>query len=90
MKYLALDTNIYLDMIVSRNKSHKPEAYEQMKKLLDYGEIRAVVPSIIIREVNRHIENEIEKINSHLKLIKKNVESLYWINNVEEMQIFKS
>ncbi|GEL05464.1 PIN domain-containing protein [Rummeliibacillus stabekisii] len=89
MKYLALDTNIYLDMVVSRNKSHKPEAYAQMKKLLDYGEITLVVPAIVIREVNRHINNEIEKINSHLKLVKKNVESLYWINNIDEMKIFK-
>lgn len=89
MKYLALDTNIYLDMVVSRNRSHKPEAYRQMKKLLDFGEIKLVVPTIVIREVNRHINNEIEKINSHLKLVKKNVESLYWINNIDEMQIFK-
>ncbi|KMP14880.1 PIN domain-containing protein [Bacillus paranthracis] len=89
MKYLSLDTNIYLDMVVSRNKSHTPDAYEQMKKLLDYGEIKLVVPSIVIREVDRHINNEIEKINAHLKLIKKNVDSLYWINNVEEMKLFK-
>ena len=89
MKYLSLDTNIYLDMVVSRNQTHKPEAYEQMKKLLDYGEIKLVVPSIVRREVERHINSEIEKIYTHLKIVKKNVESLYWINNINEMKIYK-
>ena len=89
MKYLALDTNIYLDMVVSRNPSHKPEAYNQMKRLLDYGEIKLVVPSIVRREVERHINSEIEKIYAHLKVVKKNVESLYWINNIDEMKIYR-
>ncbi|CEP83714.1 Uncharacterised protein [[Clostridium] sordellii] len=35
MKYLMLDTNIY--MVVSRNGSHKADSYYQLKKLLDYG-----------------------------------------------------
>ncbi|WP_053361369.1 PIN domain-containing protein [Bacillus sp. FJAT-27251] len=88
MKYLALDTNIYLDMVVSRNKSHKSESYNQMQKLLDYGEIRLLVPAVIITEVKRHLDQEIEKIYEELKRIKKSVEGLYWINNVEEMRAF--
>ncbi|MGN7942247.1 PIN domain-containing protein [Virgibacillus sp. 6R] len=88
MKYLALDTNIYLDMVVSRNKGHKSESYNQMQKLLDFGEIRLLVPSIIITEVKRHLDTEIEKIFNELKDIKKRVEGLYWINNVEEMRAF--
>lgn len=90
MKYLALDTNIYLDMVVSRNKSHKSESYYQMLKLLDYGEIRLLVPSVIITEVKRHIDHEINKIYENLKRIKKSVDSLYWINNVEEMKAFST
>lgn len=88
MKYLALDTNIYLDMIVSRDRSHKPEAYDQMKRLLDFHEIKLVVPTVVIREIDRNLHNEIKKINDHLKMIKKHLETLYWINNVDEMMLF--
>ena len=35
MKYLMLDTNIYIDMVVARNGSHKADSYYQLKKLLD-------------------------------------------------------
>lgn len=89
MKYLALDTNIYLDMVVSRDRTHESDSYNQMEKLLDYGEIKLIVPAIVITEINRNLNNEIEKVFQHLKSIKKSVNELYWINNVEEMKIFK-
>ncbi|MBU8589220.1 DUF4935 domain-containing protein [Priestia megaterium] len=89
MKYILIDTNMYIDMLVARNSSHKPDSYNHMIKLLDYGEIKLIVPKIIITEVRRHINNEINKVENHLKMIDKNVKDLYWINHVDEIELFK-
>ncbi|MCY9105897.1 PIN domain-containing protein [Bacillus atrophaeus] len=89
MKYLMIDTNIYIDMIVARTKSHKPESYYHLMKLLDYGEIRLIVPKIVITEVFRHLDNEVNKIGNIINGIKNNINSLYWVNNVEEIDQFK-
>lgn len=88
MKYLMLDTNIYIDMVVARNKSHKADSYHQLKKLLDYGEIKLIVPKIVITEVYRHIENEITKVGLSISEIKKRTNDLYWINHSEELKKF--
>ncbi|AUN14324.1 PIN domain-containing protein [Paraclostridium sordellii] len=66
MKYLMLDTNIYIDMVVSRNGSHKADSYYQLKKLLDYEQIRLLVPKIVITEVFRHIDNDIDKVGHYI------------------------
>lgn len=71
MKYLMLDTNIYMDMVVARNGSHKADSYYQLKKLLDYGQIKLIVPKIVITEVFRHIDNEIGKVGLPLTRLKK-------------------
>lgn len=83
-----LDTNIYIDMVVSRNGSHKAESYYQLKKLLDYGEIKLIVPRIVITEVFRHIDNEIDKVGYSINEMKKRANDLYWINNSEELEKF--
>lgn len=88
MKYLFLDTNIYLDSIVLRNKSNKAEIYEYLIKLLEYGEIRLIVPEIVINEVFNHVDNEINKIGDNLKEIRSRAKGLYWINHVEELKSF--
>ena len=88
MKFLMLDTNIYINMMVARDKSHKAESYEQLKKLLEYGEIKLIVPKIVITEVFRHIDNEIDKVGKAVEDIKGKVNNLYWINNSEALKIF--
>ncbi len=90
MKYLMLDTNIYIDMVVSRNKAHKPESYKNLKDLLDTGEIRLLVPKIVINETLRHFDDEIEKLESKAKSIKKILKSTYWLNNTVELEKFNS
>lgn len=88
MKYLMLDTNIYIDMIVSRNGDHKPESYSQLLKLLNYGEIKLIVPKIVITEVFRHLNTEIEKIGKAIGDIRSKANKLYWVNHVEELERF--
>ncbi|MDM5296387.1 PIN domain-containing protein [Peribacillus simplex] len=88
MKYLMIDTNIYIDMVVARNQSHKPESYNHLMKLLNYGEIRVIVPKIVITEIFRHLDNEIDKISQAIKGIKGTINSLYWVNNIKEIEQF--
>lgn len=89
MKYLMLDTNIYIDMIVSREQSHKPETYNQLIKLLDFGEIKLIVPNIVITELYRHIDDTINKIGIDIDKIKKMSSELNWFNNVEALKQFR-
>ncbi|MDZ5609137.1 PIN domain-containing protein [Bacillus pseudomycoides] len=88
MKYLMLDTNIYIDMLVARYQAHKPESYRHLMKLLNHGEVRLIVPNIVKTEVFRHLDNEICKIGNTIKGIKSKINSLYWINHIEEIEQF--
>lgn len=89
MKYLMLDTNIYIDMIVARSKSHKSNSYDYLKKLLEHGEITLLVPKIVKTEVFRYIDSEISKVGTRLSKIKKEFEGAYWFNHTEELEWFE-
>lgn len=88
MKYLLLDTNIYIDMIVSRENSHIPESYSNLKDILYFTDTILLVPNIIKHELFRHIENEIEKIGKDLNNSKHIIDKLYWINESSELKEF--
>ena len=88
MKYLLIDTNIYLNMIIARDQSHKPESYDYLLNLLNHGEVRLLVPEIVKTEVYRHLNKEVDKIEETLKGAKTTIEKLYWINNNDELNKF--
>ena len=90
MKYLLLDTNIYIDMIVSRESSHKPESYYNLEKILNFTDTKLLVPKIVKHELFRHIENEIEKIGRNLNKSKHIINDLYWINETSELNEFNN
>jgi hypothetical protein len=85
MKYLFLDTNIYIDMIVSRNSSHSADSYELLKMLLDFDQIKILVPAIIETEIKRHIASEIQNIGTLVQEARRSIDKVYWINHVEEI-----
>lgn len=76
-------------MFVCRDQSHKAESYNHLIKLLNYGEIRVIIPNIVMTEVFRHLNSEIDKIGTEIGNIKTKTNNLYWINNVEELEKFK-
>lgn len=88
MKYLFLDTNIYLDMVVYRNKENPPRSYDYLLKLLEFDQVKLIIPKIVIAEVKRHLEDEIDKVGENLKGVKNGVENMYWISNTEDIQNF--
>lgn len=85
MKYLFLDTNIYIDMIVSRNSSNSADSYEQLKMLLDHNQVKILVPSIIEAEVKRHIASEVKNVGNLMQEARRSIDNIYWINHVEEL-----
>ncbi|NRT87284.1 PIN domain-containing protein [Clostridium beijerinckii] len=88
MKYLMVDTNIYIDMVVSRNGNHKADSFNQLMKLLEYNEVKLIVPKIVITEVFRHISNEIDKVGKSINEMKSKAKGLYWINHIDELERF--
>ncbi|AOY53681.1 PIN domain-containing protein [Clostridium perfringens] len=88
MKYLLLDTNIYVDMIISRDKIHNANLFENFLKLLDSKKIKLIVPSVVKTETFRHINEEINSIGTGLKTLSTNINNLHWINKTEELDKF--
>ncbi|ABK60364.1 PIN domain-containing protein [Clostridium novyi] len=89
MKYLLLDTNIYIDMVVYRNKENPPKSYECLRNLLEFNQIKLVVPKIVKDEVYRHIEDEINKVGDNLKNLKNKINNIYWVSRGDEVSKFK-
>ncbi len=88
MKYLLIDTNVYIDMIVARNKAHTPEAYQYLMKLIENNKVKVIIPDIVVNEVFRHLEVEIDKIGDKIKEISGEMENIYWVNDVNEVKSF--
>jgi hypothetical protein len=85
---MLLDTNIYLDMIVSRNDTSKAGSYDELLKLLEHDKLKLIVPKIIKEEVKRHLKGEIVKIGKSVKATRKSLREMYWINNVDLLNDF--
>lgn len=86
MKYLLLDTNIYIDMIVSRSSTHSADSYELLKMLLDHDKVKIIVPAIIETEIKRHIASEIKNVGTLVQKARKSIDEIYWINHIEEIK----
>ena len=84
MKYLLLDTNIYLNIAVNRRKDVNNKLLKNFSKLLQYGEIRIILPAIVRHEVFKHLEAEISKVGENLERAKRKVEDIYWINGIDQ------
>ncbi|MCU6603924.1 PIN domain-containing protein [Peribacillus frigoritolerans] len=86
MKYLLLDTNIYIDMIVSRSSSHTADSYELLKMLLDHDKVKIILPAIIETEIKRHIASEIHNVGTLVQKARTSINQIYWINHIEEIK----
>lgn len=82
MKYLLLDPNIYLNIIVDRRKDINNKLIATFLKLLQYGEVKLIVPSIVKYETFKHLESEVEKIGTSLEKCINFIDSIYWVNGL--------
>ncbi|WP_427052385.1 PIN domain-containing protein [Paenibacillus sp. TC-CSREp1] len=90
MKYLLLDTNIYLDMLFSRTKLSPPETISRLDSLLKWGTARLIVPEIVVIETQRNINNLVCNIDINVRNMINLMEESYWINTEHELPKYKN
>ena len=67
MKYVILDTNIYIDILFDRNRNVKKSLVESFIKLLDNNQVTLVVPEIVKFETLKHVDDEFAEVGKSIK-----------------------
>ena len=91
MKYILLDTNIIIDMVVDRKNQMSSGLLESFIKLLDYDEIKLIVPEIVEFETYKHLQSELEQVGKNIQEVMDKIKQLYGVTaykidglNIEE------
>lgn len=80
MKYILLDTNIIIDMFIDRRHQVTDTVLASFIKLLDYDEIRLIVPDIVKTETYRHLDDELAIMGKQIHKVMKEIEGLYGVS----------
>lgn len=80
MKYLLIDTNIFLDMIIDRKNNVSKELVNTFIKLLDFNQVKLIIPSIVAYEISKHIEEQLFEVDKKIKNAIKAIDEIYGIN----------
>lgn len=62
MKYLLLDTNIYIDLVISRNMNISSQGIYLLKKVLEKENVKLLIPDIVKFEFDRVFKNEVKNL----------------------------
>lgn len=57
-----MDTNIFIDMIIDRKHNVSGNLVESFIKLLDFDEIKLIIPTIVVHETNKNIEEQLAEV----------------------------
>lgn len=79
MIYVLLDTNIIIDMVIDRRKNLKANLLRTFIQFMDQGDIRVVLPAIVKTETYRHLDSELDKIETMIGNAIKDVKGLYGV-----------
>ena len=80
MKYVILDTNIYIDILFDRNRNVKKSLVESFIKLLDNNQVTLVVPEIVKFETLKHVDDEFAEVGKSIKNAKEAIDKIRSIN----------
>lgn len=80
MKYIMIDTNIFLDMVIGRKSGVTDKVLGSFLLLLNNDKIKIVVPEIVRYETNKNVEKTLKEVGIKLQEAKKSVEALQCIN----------
>ena len=83
MNYVLLDTNIIIDMVVDRRNQINNKLLNKFLKLLDFDEIKLVVPEIIKTETYRHLNKEINNVGKQIEKVLDDIGNLYGVSTLE-------
>ncbi len=78
MKYICLDTNIYLNAVFDRHQNQYTEILNAIIELLDDNKIKVVLPEIIKIEFLRHYNEEILKMKRNISEIKTQISKMLY------------
>ena len=76
MKYLLLDTNVFINLSFDRNDAVKPKELEGLLKLLNSGEMKLILPEIVECEYKRNIEGEFKRAKIDVSQLKNKLEHM--------------
>lgn len=83
MKYVLLDTNIIIDMVVDRRHQISNQLLSKFVKLLDSGEIKMIVPEIIRVETYRHLDEEFAEVGKRIEKALDIIGGLYGVSTLK-------
>lgn len=91
MKYIMIDTNIFIDMIVDRQHNVNSKLIESFIKLLDFNEIKLVIPEIVIYETNKHYKEQICEVRKKINCAIEAIDKIYGMNiyTIEGLEVYK-
>lgn len=79
MKYVLLDTNIIIDMVVDRRNQMSDKILKDFIKLLDYDEIKLIVPEVVEYETYKHLDGELKQVGKNIQKAMDKIKDLYGI-----------
>lgn len=94
MRYVMIDTNIFIDMIIDRKHNVSSELVETFIKLLDFDEMKLIIPAIVVHETNKHLEEQLAEVGKKIKTAINSLKDIYGINGYKidglEIKEYKS
>lgn len=79
MKYILLDTNIVIDMVIDRRNQVSDSLLASFIRLLDFDEITLIVPEIVKVETLRHLDEELESVGKRINKVMNDIDALYGV-----------
>lgn len=83
MNYVLLDTNIIIDMVVDRRNQIDNKLLNKFLKLLEFDEIKLIVPEIVKTETYRHLDKEIDNVGIQIQKVLDDIGKLYDVSTLE-------
>jgi hypothetical protein len=67
-------------MVIDRKNNISEGLVESFIKLLDFDEVKLFIPSIVVHETNKHLENQLSEVGIKIQNAIKSIEGIYGIN----------
>lgn len=84
MIYVLLDTNIIIDIVVDRRDNViSGNLLKTFIKLLNYGEVKLIIPNVVKIETYRHLDTELELVGEKIDNTMKAIKELYGISTFD-------
>ncbi|SFD31550.1 PIN domain-containing protein [Ruminococcus albus] len=81
MVYILLDTNIIIDMVVDRrNTVINHDLLNTFINLINYDEVKIILPSVVKTETYRNLDDEFNKVKKNIDSVMKAIDDLYGVS----------